>query len=72
MEPLFLISLILLALGIKGCLAAFEYALVALRYGSIRGENLENLAQTMFLGSKTLQTAPRKWPPRCGFYVQAC
>ena len=41
MEPLFLITLIVLVLGIKGCLAAFEYALVALRYGSIRGENLD-------------------------------
>lgn len=41
MQPLLLFGLILIILGIKGCLAAFEYALVALRYGNIRGESLE-------------------------------
>ncbi|MGB0372479.1 MAG: hemolysin family protein [Opitutales bacterium] len=40
MQPFLLFGLILFSLGIKGCLAAFEYALVALRYGNIRGENL--------------------------------
>lgn len=41
MQPVILFGLILLILGIKGCLAAFEYALVALRYRNIRGESLE-------------------------------
>ena len=41
MESLFLVGLIFLVLVIIGCLGAFEYALVALRYGSIRGEDLE-------------------------------